>query len=144
MAAELSGRKKLAYALVLAAGTWLAIELVCWLGLRALARKGIEYAPALVQTLSEKHRGILAAHVAAASTYVVHDPDLGWTIKPNAVKGIYRANSAGIRGGRDYTPTPPAGTVRIAAFGDSFTHASDVPNGFTWEERLRSSPPGSR
>lgn len=142
MPAPLSRRRKLAYTLVLAAATWLAVELVCWLGLRALARKGIEYTPALVQTLSDKHRGILRAHVAGASTYVVHDPDLGWTIKPNAVKGIYRANAAGIRGDSEYALEPPAGKVRVAAFGDSFTHASDVPNGFTWEERLEELDPG--
>ncbi|NOT01569.1 MAG: hypothetical protein HOP29_13180 [Phycisphaerales bacterium] len=61
-----------------------------------------------------------------------HDPDpyrrfdaeLGWSFHPNGATpdGARRANSAGIRAGREYTLEAPAGVLRIGAFGESFTH----------------------
>src|SRR5215210_7779117 len=70
------------------------------------------------------------------------DADLGWTIRPNGNKPQYKANSKGLRATREYGSAPPPGKVRVAAFGDSFTHASGVPTGFTWEERLEALEPG--
>src|SRR5215210_3008454 len=68
----LSARKKLAFSLVLLVFFWLLVELACWAGLWALEKyKGVEYTPALVQTLSDKHRGILQAHIGGSSSYVV-------------------------------------------------------------------------
>jgi hypothetical protein len=139
-----STRKKLVFSLVLLAFLWLLVELACWGGLWALDRyKGIEYTPALVQTLSDKHRGILEAHLGGSSSYVISDPELGWTIRPGAAKRGYRANRYGIRADREYELQPPPGVLRLAAFGDSFTHASDVPNGQAWERRLEEMRPGT-
>lgn len=133
----LPARKKLAFSLVLLVFFWLLVELACWAGLWALEKyKGVEYTPALVQTLSDKHRGILQAHIGGSSSYVVFDPELGWTIRPNGAKRGYKTNSQGIRASREYSLQPPPGVLRLAAFGDSFTHASDVPNGETWHRRL--------
>ncbi len=138
----LSTRKKLVFSLVLLAFLWLLAELACQAGLWALAKyKNIEYIPALVQTLSDKHRGILQAHLGGSSSYVISDPELGWTIRPNANKRGYRANRDAIRADREYDLQPPPGVLRLAAFGDSFTHASDVPNPATWEHRLEETRP---
>jgi hypothetical protein len=139
----LSPRKKLAYTLVLLAILWGLTELACWVGLRVLARsKNLEYTPALVQTLDPKHEGILQAQLADSSSYLMFDAELGWTIRPNGRKSYYQANSQGLRATREYSLAPPPDKVRIAAFGDSFTHASGVPTGFTWEERLEELNPG--
>lgn len=138
----LSARKKLAFSLVLLGFLWLLVELACWAGLWALGRyKGVEYTPALVQTLSDKHRGILQAHIGGSSSYVIFDPELGWTIRPNGSKRGYRTNRHGIRASREYALEAPPGTLRLAAFGDSFTHASDVPNGETWHRRMEEMNP---
>lgn len=138
----LSVRKKLVFSLVLLGFVWLLVELACWVGLWALERyKGVEYTPALVRTLSDKHRGILQAHMGGSSSYVVVDPELGWTIRPNGSKRGYRTNRYGIRASREYALQPPPGTLRLAAFGDSFTHASDVPNGETWHVRMEEMNP---
>ncbi|HEX6862160.1 MAG TPA: SGNH/GDSL hydrolase family protein, partial [Thermoanaerobaculia bacterium] len=138
----LPARKKLAFSLVLLGFVWLLVELACWVGLWALERyKGVEYTPALVRTLSDKHRGILQAHIGESGSYVLFDPELGWTIRPNGSKRGYRTNSHGIRASREYALEPPPGTLRLAAFGDSFTHASDVPNGETWHVRLEEMGP---
>lgn len=139
----LSARKKIVFSLVLLLFLWLLIELACWVGLWALRKhKSVEYTPALVQTLSDKHRGILKAHLGGSGSYVTFDPELGWTIRPNGSKRGYTTNSRGIRADREYTPEPPAGVLRLAAFGDSFTHASDVPNEHTWQKRMEEMKPG--
>ena len=138
----LPARKKLAFSLILLGFLWLLVELACWVGLWALERyKGIEYTPALVRTLSDKHRGILQAHIGESGSYVLFDPELGWTIRPNGSKRGYRTNRYGIRASREYAIEPPPGTLRLAAFGDSFTHASDVPNGETWHFRMEEMKP---
>jgi hypothetical protein len=141
--AEISTRKKIAYTLVLLAFLWGLAELACLGGLWALRKfKNLEYQPQVVEDLNGKHRGILAAQIADTSSYMVFDPDLGWTIRPNGNKPQYKANSKGMRATREYDLQPPAGKVRVAAFGDSFTHGSGVPTGFTWEERLEAMQPG--
>ncbi|HEV8580817.1 MAG TPA: hypothetical protein VGX68_17265 [Thermoanaerobaculia bacterium] len=137
MAQQLPARKKLLFSLVLLAFLWLVVELACLGGLWVLRRyKNLEYQPTLVEDLNDKHKGILAAQIADTSSYLVFDPDLGWTIRPFGNKPQYKANSKGLRATREYDLRPAPGIVRVAAFGDSFTHASGVPTGFSWEERL--------
>ncbi|MFL6194130.1 MAG: SGNH/GDSL hydrolase family protein [Thermoanaerobaculia bacterium] len=141
--AQISTRKKIAYSLVLLAFLWGLVELACLGGLWALRRyKNLEYQPKVVEELNDKHKGILAAQIADTSSYMVFDADLGWTIRPNGNKTQYKANSKGLRATREYPLQPPADKVRVAAFGDSFTHASGVPTGYTWEERLEAMQPG--
>lgn len=139
----LSTRKKALFSLILLGVLWLVVELACLGGLWALKRyKNLEYQPTLVEDLNDKHKGILAAQIADTSSYMMFDPDLGWTIRPNGNKPQYKANGKGLRATREYSLTPPPGKVRVAAFGDSFTHGSGVPTGFTWEEKLEELDPG--
>ena len=139
--------KRLAFAAVLALALWAAIELACWLGLRYLAaEKGLDYAPRAWAGLRFKQGQSLRALLAGAPTYVIHDPRLGWTLRPDAVSEragglVYRTSSRGLRADRDPPPEPPPGTVRIAACGDSFTHGSDVGFADTWGERLEELDP---
>lgn len=141
--AQISIRKKIAFSLVLLAFLWAAVELACLGGLWALKRyKNVEYQPSLIEDLNNKHKGMLAGHLADAKSYLVFDPDLGWTIRPNGDKPQYKANSKGLRATREYSLAPPPGKVRVAAFGDSFTHGSGVPTGFSWAERLEKMAPG--
>ncbi|HEY2291882.1 MAG TPA: hypothetical protein VGM86_14370 [Thermoanaerobaculia bacterium] len=143
MAAQLSTRKKIAFSLVLLAFLWAVAELACLVGLWYLKRyKNVEYQPKVVEDLNDKHKGILAAQIADTSSYMVFDPELGWSIRPNGNKPLYKANSKGLRATREYDLNVPAGKVRVAAFGDSFTHASGVPTGATWEEKLEEMVPG--
>ena len=72
-----------------------------------------------------------------SSTYDIYDPDLGWTHRPGAISnhGFYSTNLAGIRTSSPditFSKTPPAGVLRIALFGDSFTYGSNVPYENTW------------
>ncbi len=74
-----------------------------------------------------------------AEAYVIDDPLLGWTIGPNRinVEGMYRSNSAGIRSRPfEYSLDPPEGVLRIALFGDSFTHGDEVHFNSSWGKLL--------
>jgi len=140
---QISSRKKIAFSLILIAFLWVVIELSCLAALGYLKKyKHLEYQPRVIEDLNDKHKGILAAQIADTSSYMVFDPELGWTIRPNGNKAQYKANSKGMRATREYALQPAPGVVRISAFGDSFTHGSGVPTGFTWEEKLESFVPG--
>ncbi len=74
-----------------------------------------------------------------SEAYVVDHPLLGWTIGPNRtnLEGMYRSNSAGIRSRPNpYSLKPPEGVLRIALFGDSFTHGDEEPFYETWGKFL--------
>lgn len=140
--AALPIRKKLVFSLVLLGFLWLVVEMICLGGLWYLRRsKNVVYQPALVEDLSFKHRAVLGNHLNNVSSYVMFDPELGWTIRPNSVKALYRSNSKGLRATREYEPQPPADKVRVAAFGDSFTHGDGVATGETFEEQLEALDP---
>ncbi|HUR29093.1 MAG TPA: hypothetical protein VM509_12965, partial [Planctomycetota bacterium] len=86
---------------------------------------------------------------SAGSTYVVRDPELGWTIGPNGESNgggselLYRSNAQGIRAdpSRTYADAVPVGKVRIVTVGDSFTHGDEVENQDTWQRRLEEGRP---
>jgi hypothetical protein len=81
---------------------------------------------------------------ASENPYGRFDPELGWTIRDDGASddGMYRANSAGFRANREYDLIPPEGVVRIASFGDSFTHGAEVGNEDTWQHQLETMTEG--
>lgn len=72
------------------------------------------------------------------SSYVIYDPVLGWTLRPLATSdnGQYRTNADGLRANREYSHEPSSDKMRIAVFGDSFTHGEQVNNDETWPHQL--------
>lgn len=127
--------------IVVLAGVWIAIEAIAFAGLAALKRAhGVDYEP--IDVVSDSHKRILAGVVNGASPYKVPSPALGWTIKSHAEAESYETNSLGMRGAREYSTTPPADRVRIAAFGDSFTWGSGVGYAATWPAILEQRQPG--
>lgn len=71
-----------------------------------------------------------AALRASEASIVTPHPTLGWTSRPGATSanGLYSYNTQGLRSPVPaYTNPAPEGTLRIALFGDSFTHGDDVP-----------------
>jgi hypothetical protein len=117
---------------------YFSFELFSLLGLWLLKNvRHVEYNPVLASSLCPVDRKTLEDLVACKTTYLLHSPALGWTIKPKGYWfDLYRANSQGIRADRDYQPFPGSNAVRIATFGDSFTHGEEVKNGDTWQEQL--------
>ena len=84
---------------------------------------------------------ILLAEDEDHSGYIRLDADLGWSVNPNGVAfkryeeidyELYRANSQGIRSSHEYQAVPANDVVRVAVFGDSFSHADDVFGDSAW------------
>lgn len=122
---------------------YVLIELVSYMGLAYLNhRYNMAYRPA--DTISDKHRDILSRLLDGESKYIVFDSTLGWTNRVNGEmqsdcsSRMMKTNSSGIRSDREYDMLPPVGVLRIAAFGDSFTHCEDVGNTETWEANMES------
>jgi hypothetical protein len=129
--------KHLLFWLVLAILICVSIESLSLLSLYILKKvNGVVYWPIQV-SLSDKHIRIVTKILAGQTSYYQHDPMLGWSIKQNGSgDNLYRANSAGIRADREYRLIPPQDILRIASFGDSFTHCDDVVNQHTWQTFL--------
>ena len=104
--------------------------------------RGIEYEPYPLGTHLPRHKKQIKQIIADRTHYLTIDGDLGWTIKSNGKHGLYRANAAGFRADREYSLLPTPGVLRIAAFGDSYTHCDDVGNQDTWERKLSQFMPG--
>ncbi len=86
-----------------------------------------------IQRLEQK----LEHYMKQETSYTHYDPDLGWAVRPNSQSGngLYYSNSAGVRtsSSRPETPLKPVpGVLRIAIFGDSFTHGDRVPYEKSW------------
>ncbi len=86
-----------------------------------------------IHSLEEK----LKHYISQQSSYTQYDSDLGWAVRPNSqsTNGLYFSNSAGVRTSSSHPetlPHPSPGTLRIAIFGDSFTHGDDVPYEESW------------
>lgn len=54
------------------------------------------------------------------------DPELGWKYRAAWRDQTTVHNLAGLRGEREYQLHPPAGTLRVAAFGDSFVYGNET------------------
>ncbi len=110
-----------------------AAALMVAVGLAETAARVGPYSP-FVTTLQDT----LDAYRAAPSSYLMHDADLGWSPRPGSwsLNGLYRANSRGLRSDTEYEDDPPPGALRVAVFGDSFTHGDDVPLQESWPSRL--------
>jgi len=82
----------------------------------------------------------VAAATPSDPPYAVFDADIGWTLAPHgrSLDGSARTNGAAIRSDREYELEPGRGVLRIAAFGDSFTHCDEVPTAATWPALLES------
>ena len=72
------------------------------------------------------------------SANYISDASTGWTYRPNAIlfDGRLTTNSMGMRSAREFSETPAADTIRIAAFGDSFTAGADVNDNEVWTQVL--------
>lgn len=136
-------KRFLLFLLVLLA-VYVSLELLSLLGLEIIARiRHVSYAPIATTSLSEDHARTLRSLFAQKTTYLVHSPHFGWSIKPNGSwHGLYQANAQGMRATKEYPLQPGNKTVRIATFGNSFTHGDDVANRDTWQEQLMSDAPG--
>jgi hypothetical protein len=122
---------------------WAGLELAMGAGLFVLDRlAGIRTKSLAVSSIPDRHRQDLGRLLEDDLGYLTYSAALGWTIKPGGRGDLYSANAQGIRADREFARVPPPGTLRLAAFGDSFTHGDEVPNEDTWQEILMRGHPG--
>ena len=125
------------YWIILIIVTYVIVESVSYGGLYILSRtRDVNYEP--VDVISKEQRKILREHLKGKFNYTVYNSKLGWTIKKNGTSKLYQANSSGVRSSKDYELDPPNNILRIATFGDSFTHCDNVGNDETWQAILES------
>jgi hypothetical protein len=93
----------------------------------------------LVPLFYEKRIKKIEEQIKSKNTYIILDPFLGWTIRPNSYSSNkkYHSNSQGIRANKDYK-IKESGYLRIATFGDSTCHCDGVYNNETWQYFLES------
>lgn len=79
----------------------------------------------------------------AERTHTQYDAELGWVNQPNVdIQNMYgpglhlTTNAQGFRNDEDFSPTVPAGQLRIICSGDSFTLGYGVDNEHTWCQQL--------
>jgi len=120
---------------------FITIELISIAGLYLLrTSKGIYYSPIYKNSISQLHQRLIRLYLKN-DTYIIHNKELGWTLRPDTDRDGYRINAQGIRGNREYDYAPRPGKVRISAFGDSFTFCDEVKNHETWEYQLEQQNP---
>ena len=111
---------------------WIALEIVTGIALLvASGGLGLAHDPVRLD-LTEAQRANVHRLLEGKFLYTAHHPVTGWAPPPNANVGLYQTNSHGIRSRREFAFRRPRGTLRIAAFGDSFTHCDDVSNANAW------------
>lgn len=95
--------------------------------------------------ISPKQADILERWANTPHRYIQFDPILGWRVRPNAIGEqdgiIYTANSVGMRSLREYSLDKPAGVLRIATFGPSFTHGDEAADDETWQVHMEQARP---
>jgi hypothetical protein len=131
--------KRYVHWFILIISIYVFFEALSYVSLRLIEQKTSTFFPhPSVRPLTEDQTGLIKKMFENQLQYVAHSPSLGWTIKPNAkaVAGLYTTNSQGVRADETFDPIPKSDILRIAAFGDSFTHADDVPNADAWTTRL--------
>ena len=132
--------KKYYFWIVLGVFTYAFIELLSYGGLFILNKyQNIQYEPADV--ISPQHADIINSFIEQKTKYWAYSPTLGWSIKNNGVSEFYQANSAGLRGSREYAFAAPPGVFRVSTFGDSFTFGADVRNDQTWQAMMEKMDP---
>ena len=121
-----------------------AAELVALAGLEALKKyKGLRPVGESAALTEKNTKGLQKVVECGHGQFMEMDPELGWArSQRNAQEKLYDAvNSAGMRDDREYDRHPAAGSVRIAAFGESFTYGTDVQLGENWSKVMTEMEP---
>jgi len=118
------------------------MEATSYVGLRLAPRvlqQRIRRTPDIFAEQSEKLRQLLDT---TAKHREVLDSALGWRYRPGFQKGGDEISAQGLRSDRLYASAPPAGIVRVAAFGDSYVYGTEVDNADAWPTLLERLAPG--
>ena len=79
--------------------------------------------------------------LAGGERLLMLDAELGWVYARGRSVDIYSINAQGVRARRTYSARPPAGVLRVAAFGDSFVHGLEVNDEAAWSAQVEQMDP---
>lgn len=119
----------------------LAIDLLARGGLSVLERRGVRYEPILGDRLSDRNRQAIEDFLAGRESAFQLDGVLGWTLRPRFRSPQVTVDALGRRRAPDRPPAE-SGSLRLAAFGDSFTFGGDVADRDAYPEALARLDPG--
>lgn len=119
----------------------LAVELLARGGLSVLERRGVRYQPILGNRLSAANRRAIEDFLGGRESPFQLDSVLGWTLRPGFRSPKVTVDAVGRRHAPD-RPPPESNSVRLAAFGDSFTFGGDVVDRDAYPEALARLDPG--
>ncbi len=119
------------------------VEVTAWAGLVLLKATGrLAELAGSAPELTDTQRDRIRSWLDTGGQYVTYSTALGWMVRPHGEIDFYRANSQGLRSDREYSYRPPGDKIRIASFGDSFTHGAEVGFQDTWQKRIEEANPG--
>jgi len=132
-------RRRIAIILAAVLLAYAVVELAALAGLEFLKHYSGVQPVGEAATLTKHNTQALRAFVERGQgRFMRMDPELGWV--PGQRRGetkIYDAlNSAGMRDDREYDKQPAPDSVRIAAFGESFTYGAEVQLGENWAKLM--------
>ncbi len=133
MTYQLSRHKRIAFAFFTGIVVWTVCELLLALGLSGESPP-VQKLDAAALVASQ--RAEILRVIRGDSGFLAHSERLGWTVRPNGLGGIYRANAMGARADREYEARPPDGVLRVATYGDSFTLGEEAEIQDTWQAIL--------
>ena len=91
--------------------------------------------------LDEQTDRVQALLDSTATRREMIDPVLGWRYRASFAGERDTVSAQGLRSSRRYEQERTEGTVRIAAFGDSFVYGTEVANGEDWPAQLEALEP---
>ena len=129
-------RYSLLFAGVIAVVTLLLLEAGAAVTLRAFAKDPrFDFTP-VRERLAGQTESLRALLNPAGKALLQPDAELGWVYGAGHKSGRYTSNAQGARSLREYASKPAPGTLRIAAFGDSFVYGSEVGDREVWSAQL--------
>lgn len=120
-------------ALVLEGGSALAI---------ALVGKRLDEPIRRVAGMFREQSVMLSELLAPGDRLLRVDSTLGWRYRAGFASGRDHTNTQGLRASREYDVAPPAGVLRVAAFGDSFVYGNEVDDASAWPAQIEALGPG--
>ncbi len=118
-----------------------------WIGLVGIVALGVESGAYVLELLSAgtfdepiRRRSTILREQTARIAFLIDstpkremlDPLLGWRYRAGYASPSDHLSAQGLRARRQYSAVPSSGTLRVAAFGDSFVYGNEVSDDDAW------------